>query len=122
MKTLNKLLVNTSIIALGVVTNSVAQEETDNSEKDIRFDEIIVTAQKQPALLQHTPIAITVFNQKELDIRSVTSAASLQLVTPNFTHTETNFGENNFTIRGIGRTAIGDGAESGPYELPPLMR
>jgi iron complex outermembrane receptor protein len=75
--------------------------------------EILVTAQRRAQSALDVPIAVTVFGQAGLDDLQVNTAADLQRVIPNFSFTPTNFGGTNFTIRGIGASVLGDGAETG---------
>lgn len=76
-------------------------------------DEIVVTAQRKEERLSDVPIAVTALSQEQLDARQITSPRDLQLMVPNLSYTDTNFGGANFSIRGIGRSVIGDGADSG---------
>lgn len=76
-------------------------------------EEIIVTAQRKEERLSDVPIAVTALSQDQLDARQLDSPRDLQLTVPNLSHTDTNFGGANFSIRGIGRSVIGDGADSG---------
>ncbi len=76
-------------------------------------DEIIVTAQRKEERLSDVPIAVTALNQDQLDARQLDSPRDLQIMVPNLTYTDTNYGGANFAIRGIGRSVIGDGADSG---------
>jgi iron complex outermembrane recepter protein len=102
-----------NVAALGCViwpSMVMAQEAAD--EKD-NAGEIVVTAQRREQRLSDVPIAVTAFDQDGLEKRQINGAADLQKVVPNLSYTATNFGGSNFSIRGIGRTVIGDGADSG---------
>jgi len=76
-------------------------------------DEIIVTAQRKEERLSDVPIAVTALSQDQLDARQLDAPRDLQIMVPNLTYTDTNYGGANFSIRGIGRSVIGDGADSG---------
>ena len=77
------------------------------------IEEFVVEAQRREERVQDVPIAVSAFDDTALDRLQLSDAEDLQLVVPNLTHTDTNFGGNNFTLRGIGRSVIGDGADSG---------
>ena len=90
-----------------------AQDASTASDTAILLDEIVVTAQRRAQLLQDVPIAVTAFSDEQLERLQVESAADLQRVVPNFSYTATNFGGVNYTIRGIGASVLGDGADTG---------
>lgn len=90
-----------------------AQEQPAANEPVILIEEIVVTAQRRAQLLQDVPIAVTAFSDEQLERLQVGSAADLQRVVPNFSYTATNFGGVNYTIRGIGASVLGDGADTG---------
>lgn len=76
-------------------------------------DDIVVTAQRRDERLIDVPIAVTALSDEMLERRQIDSAAGLQQIVPNLGFTATNFGGSNFTLRGIGRNVVGDGADSG---------
>jgi iron complex outermembrane recepter protein len=88
-------------------------QQADLTAKDSSPGEIVVTAQRKPERLSDVPIAVTAFDNAALDRRQIDAASDLQEVVPNLNFTATNFGGTNFSIRGIGRSVIGDGADSG---------
>lgn len=67
---------------------------------------VVVTAQKRSENIQHVPIAISAFNQKELKLEQIAVGADLVKQVPNLTFSKTNFTGYNIQIRGIGTQAI----------------
>lgn len=97
----------------GVLALSPSAAFAQEAEGAEQVDTIIVTAQRREERLQDVPLAVSAFSQQSLDDRQIDNAADLQLVVPNFSYTATNFGGVNYTIRGIGASVLGDGADSG---------
>lgn len=66
------------------------------------LQQIIVTATRREEPLQDVPISITVFNQRQLTERNVTSAADLAAYTPSLS-VDNTFGSDNadFVLRGF---------------------
>ena len=107
------IAVSASLIAVG---HSVALAQTPAEDATLAAstrNEIIVTAQRREQSIQDVPLAVTAFGDDTLDSLQVENAADLQLVVPNFSYTATNFGGVNYTIRGIGASVLGDGADTG---------
>ncbi len=95
-----------------------ATEATSGSLANDTQDEtaptyILVTAQRRLQSIQDVPLAVTAFNQESLDALQLRSASDLQTYVPNLSFTATNFGGVNYTIRGIGASVLGDGADTG---------
>ena len=65
-------------------------------------DAIVVTARRVEERLQHVPISITVFSQKQINNRNVVTASDLGTYTPSLT-ANSRFGpdESTFTIGGF---------------------
>src|ERR1700760_2159707 len=73
---------------------------------------VVVTAEKRAEDIQTTPIAISAFNSKALQEHQISTFRDLNFAVPNLTYTNTNFGNAEFTIRGLGNAAVGSGVES----------
>lgn len=97
---LRALAISTAGLGLAIPVASWAQASP--GEPPV-VDEIVVTAQRKEERLSDVPIAVTALSQDQLDARQMTSASDLQLLVPNLSYTDTNFGGANFSIRGIGR-------------------
>ena len=79
------------------------------------IEEVIVTAQRTSESIQDVPIAVTALTGDMLVDRQVITVSDLQMNAPNVSFTNTNFGSNSFSIRGIGRlvtAATGDAGVS----------
>ena len=80
-----------------------------------QIEEVIVTAQRTEESLQEVPIAVTAITGEMLEDKGVITVSDLQMNAPNVSFTPTNFGDNSFSIRGIGRlvtAATGDAGVS----------
>lgn len=97
---------------LTLMTAGAMAQEVSSPGRD-ELETIIVTAQRREQSIQEVPIAVTAFGDETLDAMQVGNAADLQLVVPNFSYTATNTGGANYTIRGIGASVLGDGADTG---------
>ncbi|HEY1961594.1 MAG TPA: TonB-dependent receptor [Rhizomicrobium sp.] len=67
---------------------------------------VVVTAQKRSENIQHVPIAISAFSQKELQAEQIAAGPDLVKEVPNLTFSKTNFTGYNIQIRGIGTQAV----------------
>ncbi len=79
------------------------------------IEEVVVTAQRTEESIQDVPIAITALSDDMLRDRQVITVSDLQMNAPNISFTNTNFGSNSLSIRGIGRlltAATGDAGVS----------
>ena len=83
------------------------------SAQEGRIEEVVVTATRQEQSLQEVPVAVTAFTGTMMEDRQIINPSDLQLNTPNVTFTATNFGGNNFSIRGIGRLVTSSSGEAG---------
>jgi outer membrane receptor protein involved in Fe transport len=99
------------VVVASFLTSQPALAQSTQAEK--APEQIIVTAQRRAQPLQDVPLAVTAFNNDSLEALQVDNAADLQYVVPNFSYTATNFGGVNYTIRGIGASVLGDGADTG---------
>ncbi len=77
-----------------------------------QMEVVTVTAEKRAEDIQTTPIAISAFNSKALEQHQISTFRDLNYAVPNLTYTNTNFGNAEFTIRGLGNAAVGSGVES----------
>ena len=77
------------------------------------IEEIVVTAQKREESLQDVPISVSAFNADQLDRKQIDTFSDLQFNVPNVSYTKGNFSGSNFSIRGLGTSAVGTSADSG---------
>jgi outer membrane receptor protein involved in Fe transport len=77
------------------------------------IEEIVVTAQRTSQSLQDVPIAVTAFTSETLTRQQIRNTSDLQLSLPNVTFTKGNFTGSNFTIRGVGDTAVATSGDTG---------
>lgn len=79
------------------------------------IEEVVVTAQRVSESIQDVPIAVTALTGQMLEDKQVITVSDLQMNAPNVSFTNTNFGGNSLSIRGIGRlltAATGDAGVS----------
>lgn len=80
-----------------------------------QIEEVVVTAQRTAESIQDVPIAVTALTGEMLLDKQVVTVSDLQMNAPNVSFTNTNFGSNSLSIRGIGRlltAATGDAGVS----------
>ncbi|MEZ5892468.1 MAG: TonB-dependent receptor [Parvularculaceae bacterium] len=74
-------------------------------------DEIVVTSQRTEQSLQDVPIAVSAFSGNDLDAQQIESFTDIQLNTPNFSFSRTQFTTSAIVIRGIGALAVAADSE-----------
>jgi len=74
-------------------------------------DEIVVTSQRTEQSLQDVPIAVSAFSGADLDAQQIESFTDIQLNTPNFSFSRTQFTSSAIVIRGIGALAVAADSE-----------
>lgn len=98
----------TAALAASMVAASpaLAQQGSEEATQASGVNEIIVTAQRRQESLQDVPIAISAFNQAELETRGVASALEVTQFVPNLVGlNNTGLGTaNSYYLRGIGNT------------------
>ena len=107
MKKLSKL-------ALGVM-GALGYAHVALAESSTALEEVVVTAQRTSESIQDVPIAVTALTGDMLEDKQVITVSDLQMNAPNVSFTNTNFGSNSLSIRGIGRlltAATGDAGVS----------
>ena len=75
---------------------------------DTYIEEIVVTAQRRERPLQDVPIAVTVFDNSEIESLKLTNIAGVARYTPNVVWDQSFLGAGNFSaifIRGVGQSA-----------------
>ena len=80
-----------------------------------QIEEVEVTSQRVSESIQDVPIAVTALTGDMLEDKQVITVSDLQMNAPNVSFTNTNFGSNSLSIRGIGRlltSATGDAGVS----------
>lgn len=93
--------------SVGLSTSAIAASN--------QIEEVVVTAQRTAESIQDVPIAVTALTGKMLLDKQVVTVSDLQMNAPNVSFTNTNFGSNSLSIRGIGRlltAATGDAGVS----------
>lgn len=81
-------------------------QDSDEQAQSSGVNEIIVTAQRRQESVQDVPIAISAFNQAELETRGVSSALEVTQFVPNLVGlNNTGLGTaNSYYLRGVGNT------------------
>lgn len=89
-----------------LIAPAAAQEAGDQAQARSGVNEIIVTAQRREESVQDVPIAISAFNEAELEVRGVTNALEVTQFVPNLVGiNNTGLGTANaYYLRGIGNT------------------
>ena len=82
-------------------------------EAEEGIEEVIVTARRTEESLQDVPVAVTAFSAEGIEARQIINTSDIQLNVPNVSFTNTNFGGNSFSIRGIGRLVTAGSGEAG---------
>ncbi|MFT7221913.1 MAG: iron complex outermembrane receptor protein, partial [Candidatus Azotimanducaceae bacterium] len=106
MKQLTKLSLALAT-SIGLSTGAMAASN--------QIEEVTVTAQRTAESIQDVPIAVTALTGQMLLDKQVVTVSDLQMNAPNVSFTNTNFGSNSLSIRGIGRlltAATGDAGVS----------
>lgn len=90
--------------AVGAVASSAAFAQAD---------EIIVTASKREQTLQEVPIAVSVVDERAIEMSSVQDLFDLQTMVPSLSISQLqNSSQTNFIVRGFGNGANNPGIES----------
>ncbi len=76
------------------------------------LEEVVVTAQRRTEPLQHVPIAVTAFDDDEIEMAGIATMNNLSLHTPGFVISNYNKTTPQFFIRGIGSNASGASDDS----------
>ena len=76
-----------------------------------QLEEIVVTAQKRAESIQDVPIAISAFSEQGLEEIKAVDVADIAIRTPNFKTTQSNVGEPQYNIRGVGSTSDSAGSD-----------
>ena len=85
------------------------QVQAQDADTGFELEEIIVTARKREENLQTTPVAVSAFTDKELEVRQIDSTDRLTDITPNLTFDSVSPSSGSSSaaqifIRGIGQT------------------
>jgi iron complex outermembrane recepter protein len=102
---------STAILTAIAIAGAAAGASSNGAAEGI--DEIIVTATKRLSALQHSALAVTVFDQHRLDALGADNLLDVQLNVPNVLFSNEQFSLSTLSIRGIGRQAVGVSADSG---------
>jgi iron complex outermembrane receptor protein len=74
------------------------------------FDDIVVTARRREESAQTVPVSVTAFSGAALEQRGVRELQDLNAITPGFRFgAEGGKNNNSLILRGLGKTAIGEG-------------
>ena len=101
------------------------EPEGDNADEAGRLDQIVVTARRREESIQDVPIAVSAFGGDALDALKIEGGAELLRAVPNVAFTKTNFSMYNFSIRGVGTSAISAASDPGvaiSFNNTPLIR
>ena len=99
--------------------------ERDSADAAGRLDQILVTARRREEGIQDVPIAVSAFAGEALDAFKIEGGAELLRAIPNVAFTKTNFSMYNFSIRGVGTSAISAASDPGvaiSFNNTPLIR
>ena len=103
-----------------------ADAEGERADDAGRIDQILVTARRREEGIQDVPIAVSAFGGDELiDSFKIEGGPELLRAVPNVAFTKTNFSMYNFSIRGVGTSAISAASDPGvaiSFNNTPLIR
>lgn len=102
-----------------------ADADGERSEEAGRVDQILVTARRREEGIQDVPIAVSAFGGDALDAFKIEGGPELLRAVPNVAFTKTNFSMYNFSIRGVGTSAISAASDPGvaiSFNNTPLIR
>ena len=94
------------VLVTGVARPVDAQTPDSSTVDDAAIPEIIVMAQRRSRALHDVPIAVTVFDEAEIEERKLVNIAGVARYTPNVEWDQAFLGAGNFSaiyIRGIGQ-------------------
>lgn len=74
-----------------------------NDSRDLRIEEVIVTAERREASLQEVPVAVSSFSQEAVDAMQVSTIGDLQALVPNLSIHVGDANNAVVYIRGIGQ-------------------
>lgn len=97
----------------------------DLRERRMTLEQVTVTAQRREEALQDVPIAVSAFSGDTLDGLKIEGGPELVRAVPNVAFTKTNFSMYNFSIRGVGTSAISAASDPGvaiSFNNTPLIR
>ncbi len=104
-----RAIAGAGVVSLAAVfAVSVQAEESKGG-----IEEVIVTAQRTAESIQDVPIAVTALSGEMLEEKQVITVSDLQMNAPNVSFSDTNFGSNSFSIRGIGRLVTSSTGDAG---------
>lgn len=92
-----------ALLATGVASPALAQSTPDSEELE-NGNQIVVTARKREESLQDVPLAVSAFDQEELDQQFFQTVSEIEQLVPNIELADNPFGgrQLNATIRGVG--------------------
>ncbi|PKP82670.1 MAG: hypothetical protein CVT79_04305 [Alphaproteobacteria bacterium HGW-Alphaproteobacteria-18] len=79
--------------------------QADETDSEITYETVVVTAQRREQSLQDVPVAVTAFSAEQLKNNSIETIQDLALRTPGLTVGAVDPVQNNFSMRGIGTAA-----------------
>jgi iron complex outermembrane receptor protein len=106
------LIKKISVSALALSAAATAHAQDTNAEEDTetrRLEQVTVTARRVEENLQSTPVTVSAFTERALEVRGITDTVELAQFTPNVTFDSTSTfsgASNTFQgfIRGIGQS------------------
>src|SRR5579872_2566293 len=112
-RSISALCATASLLALGSGHTAIAQQsaQAQPSAGASNLEEIVVTARKREERIQTVPLAITAFNQKDLEKQHIQQLRDLSKSVPNFSVSLSSSDPNAFysgqvRIRGLAGSVI----------------
>ena len=101
-----RLACSASMLAFAIAAQPAFAQDADEDASIGGLNEIIVTAQRREESVQDVPIAISAFNEAELETRGISSALEVTQFVPNLVGlNNTGLGTaNSYFLRGLGNT------------------
>lgn len=92
------------ILSNGVISNSYAQQLSENTDSERIIEDIQVVARRREEYKQQTPISMNVIGKTEMELRNIENTKGLQLLLPNVDirgDSELGGAAGSFAIRGV---------------------
>lgn len=101
------IVISLALLAPVLAAPAWAQSSAVTSETDteVTYETVVVTAQRREQSLQDVPVAVSAFSAEQLKNYSIETIQDLALRTPGLTVGAVDPVQNNFSLRGIGTAA-----------------
>src|SRR5882724_11143183 len=100
-------VLSASNAGISIAADASSDRRSTDEDAVSELTEIVVTATRRPTLLEHTPIAITVFSGSEIDRQHVQDFSNIAVIAPSLVFTALSRQESYPSIRG---TTVGNDA------------